>query len=473
MRPDAAPARAPATRDQADAYRFGLRRLESALVRGDAVPLHEQIRSQRRAALTGVVLGVLAVAAVAVYALLVPAPDWRSRSGVLASGSGALYVVADGARLVPVANLPAARLVLAALRAGGAGTADPATAEPVVISDAALAGAPRTASADVAGAAGVRLDGAVVPPAWAVCDEVGEADPRTVVVGGAALPAEGSPGAALVAVRDGGTWLLTGGRRHRVDPDDRPALVAFGLTGTAPRPASAALVDAVAEGAPLRTPRVPGVGGPAPDGVPGRVGDVLVGGVDAAAPRYWVVLGGGLQEVPGTLAGVLRAAGAAEHAVGPDVVARSADATAVDTAGWPAAVPDVRDPTDAAVVCWTWTGGGDAAGSVLVAGGLPAPAGAAAVDLAQAGGTGADAVLVPGGGGAVRATAPGRPPGTGPLWLVSGSGVAHAVADGETAAALGVSAAEPAPEAALRLLPVGPALDVGQVVRTVDVLPAG
>jgi hypothetical protein len=97
-----------------------------------------------------------------------------------------------------------------------------------------------------------------------------------------------------------------------------------------------------------------------------------------------------------------------------------------------------------------------------------------AVDLAQAGGPGADAVaLVPGGGGAVRATAPVGRPGAGPLWLVSASGVAHGVVDDDTAAALGVAAAEPAPEAALRLLPVGPALDVRQVVRAVDVLPAG
>ena len=49
----------PATLDQADGYRFGLRRMEAALVRGDPAPLHEQIRSQRRAALAGVVLGLL------------------------------------------------------------------------------------------------------------------------------------------------------------------------------------------------------------------------------------------------------------------------------------------------------------------------------------------------------------------------------------------------------------------------------
>ncbi|MBA3905765.1 MAG: type VII secretion protein EccB, partial [Pseudonocardiales bacterium] len=68
--------RAPATRDQADAYRFGLRRLEAALVRGDPVPLHEQIRSQRRASFAGVVLGMLGLCGVAGYALVVPSPNW-------------------------------------------------------------------------------------------------------------------------------------------------------------------------------------------------------------------------------------------------------------------------------------------------------------------------------------------------------------------------------------------------------------
>ena len=40
-----------------------------------------------------------------------------------------------------------------------------------------------------------------------------------------------------------------------------------------------------------------------------------------------------------------------------------------------------------------------------------------------------------------------------------------------TAAALGVTATEPAPEAALRLLPAGPTLDLAAAGRTVDVLP--
>ena len=85
---------------------------------------------------------------------------------------------------------------------------------------------------------------------------------------------------------------------------------------------------------------------------------------------------------------------------------------------------------------------------------LPVAAGIAPVTLAQADGSGGkvDAVAV-GAGGAVRATGPGRAAGAGPLWLVSGAGVGYGVADEPTAAALGIAAAEPAPEAALRLLP--------------------
>jgi hypothetical protein len=85
--------RPPATRDQVDAYRFGLRRLEAALVRGDPVPLHEQIRSQRRAALAGLLLGLLALCAVAVYSQVAPRPDGRPGAAVIGEPSGAPGVV--------------------------------------------------------------------------------------------------------------------------------------------------------------------------------------------------------------------------------------------------------------------------------------------------------------------------------------------------------------------------------------------
>ena len=466
--------RAPATRDQADAYRYGLRRLEAALVRGDPVPLHEQIRSQRRAALAGVVLGLLGLCGAAVLAAVSPRPQWSHQAVVVGAGSGAMYVVAHRPdRLVPVANLPAARLVLAALRAGGSTDADPAAATPVTVPDDALDGAPRTPTAAVPGALAVRPGGPPIPPRWAVCDAV---DPdgaltATTVVGGAA-PIAAGPAAdgVLLEGPEGGTWLVTEGQRHRVDVGDGRLVAAFGLTGRLPREVAPALLSVLPEGPPLVTPVVPARGEPAPDGLPGRIGDVLVAHPVGGEPQHYVVLAGGLQEVPPLLAELLRVASGER---GPRAVdaAELAGATVVDELpvdGWPAGAPRMREAAEAPVLCRTWTadGGGVWTGAALPVGDR------SPVTLAQADGPGerVDAVAI-GAGGPVRATAPGRAPGAGPLWLVSGTGVAHGVADDATAAALGITATEPAPEAALRLLPTGPTLDAAAAGRTVDVLP--
>jgi type VII secretion protein EccB len=466
--------RAPVTRDQADAYRFGMRRMEAALVRGDAVPLHEQIRSQRRASFAGVVLGLLGLCGAAVYALVVPSPDWTSRSVVVGAGSGAMYAVAHGPdRLVPVANLPAARLVLTVLRAP-----DAATATPVLVPDATLDGAPRTPTAAVPGAVGVRT-GAAATGDWAVCDRVAE-DGRvldTTVIAGAALGPPAPPGdGLLLAGPDDATWMVTAGSRHRVDAGDGRLRAAFRLTDQLPRTATAALVSLLPEGPALATPQVPGRGEPASGGLPGRIGDVLVDRPADGGPRYFVVLRGGLQEVPAVVAELLRvAAGQPEAAtVGADVVGAATYIDDLPVAGWPTGSPRMREPADAPVACWTWSPAGPPSGGVWFGAALPLATGSTPVTLAGADGGGErlDAVAV-GTGGAVRAAAPGRAPGSGPLWLLSGSGVGYGVADPATAAALGIPGAAPAPEAALRLLPTGPALDLAQAGRVVDVLPSG
>jgi hypothetical protein len=49
----------PTTTSQVQAYRFGLRRMESALVRRDAVMLHEPMRHQLRATVVGLLVAVL------------------------------------------------------------------------------------------------------------------------------------------------------------------------------------------------------------------------------------------------------------------------------------------------------------------------------------------------------------------------------------------------------------------------------
>ena len=469
--------RAPATRDQADAYRFGLRRMEAALVRGDPVPLHEQIRSQRRAALAGVVLGLLGLCGAAVWAVLVPSPDWRHEAVVIGATSGAMYAVAhDPDRLVPVADLPAARLVLAALRSGGSAGAEPGTATATVVPDESLATAPRTPAAAVPGAVAVTPE-ATVRASWAVCDAVdseGALVGTTVIGDAAGRPPVGAGDGVLLAGPGDTTWLVAGGLRHRVDDGDGAVRAVFRLAGRLPRAATGALISVLPEGPPLATPVVPNRGGPAPPGLPGRVGDVLTSGV-GDGQQYFAVLDGGLQEVPRAVAELLAVASTAREvrSVGAVVLGGATFVDTLSVAGWPNGPVRVVEPAEAPVTCWTWTPDRPD-GGVWFGRDLPQATGAPPVTLAQADGPGekVDAVAV-GSGGAVRATGPGRAAGAGPLWLVSATGVGYGVADDPTAAALGVvtTAVQPAPEAALRLLPSGHPLDLADAGRAVDASP--
>ena len=399
--------RAPATRDQADAYRFGLRRLEAALVRGDPVPLHEQIRSQRRAALGGVALGMLGLCAAALFAAFAPSPtpslNWRDQALVTDSGSGQLYVVTLGEpRLVPVANLPAARLVLAAIGRGD--VAPQATA--VEIPDTELATAPRTATPAVTGADAAHPE-LTVTPGWALCDASTPdgASAGTTVVGGATPAPAGTPGdGVLLADTDDTTWLVVDGLRHRVDVGDGALLAAYGLARVVPRPASTALLELLPEGPELATPVVRNRGDDAPDGLPGQVGDVLLSRSVRGGEEYFVVLSGGLQRVPEVVAELLRVASGEREPreVGTEVLAGATFRDDLDVSGWPQDPLRLLDPAQAPVVCWTWTEA-DPDGRIWVGGGLPLPPGATPVPVERADGPGpgVDAIAV-GPGGAVR-----------------------------------------------------------------------
>jgi type VII secretion protein EccB len=456
----------PATRDQVDAYRFGLRRLEAALVRSDPVPLHEQIRTQRRAVAAGALLGVLGMAAALAVAVVVPRPDWRAQDLVIGRPSGVLYAVGhDPDRLVPVANAVAGRLVLAALRTGAGGAA-----EPVLVDDELLVDAPRAATVAVPGA--VATDPSRSPaPGWAVCDEVAPHPPgarligTTVLAGAATGGADGAEGVLLSA--GGATWLATAGRRHRVDAADPAVRTALGIAGHVPRPASPGLLAALPEGPPLAAPAVPGAGAPGPAGIRARVGDVVVARPVGSAARYHLVLLRGLQEIPPLAADVLAAvSGRPVAEIGSNAVADVAAIRLLDLAGWPAVAPRLREPAEEPVTCWTWSGdpGADPAGGLhlgrLLAAGVPV-----AVAGADGAGGAVDAVVV-GAGGAVRETGPGG------LWLISSAGVAHAVPDERSAGALGVRGAAPAPEVVLRLLPGGPPLDLAAAERALGMFVA-
>ncbi|PKB30897.1 type VII secretion protein EccB [Pseudonocardia alni] len=470
VRTDPAPARvqrAPATRDQVDAHRFGVRRMEAALVRADPVLLHEQIRSQRRAVFAGVLVGLLALGVAALLARVDPATDWRSRALVQGQRSGVLYaVVRDpdrSALLVPVPDPVAGRLVLAAH-----GRDDGATAVPVPVPDDALAAAPRTAPAAVPGTVGVPLDGVPVPPAWAVCDTRGEgsgAGTTTVLAGSLGPVPAGPEPVALLAAEGGATYLVHDGARHRLDPSDRNALDGLGLFGAPVRRVGDGLLSAIPEGAPLRVPAP----GPTPVAGLGRNGDVVRSQSLGAGSTYFLVVDDGLARIPVTLADAVRSrTGQAEPATLPPGLVDDVGQTRVPGAeAWPAARAEVTEVPP--VLCGTWREGRRA----LVAGiEEPVAPGAVRVRLAGAddAGPGLDAVVLPGTGPGPLRTGPVDTGGGdgGTRLLLAASGAVHGVADAGTGRALGIGEAGDAPAEMVRLLPRAGVLSVAAAREVAD-----
>ena len=259
------------------------------------------------------------------------------------------------------------------------------------------------------------------------------------------------------------------GVRHRVDPDDVPAMSALGLLGVVPRQVGDGLLSALPEGPPLRTPDL--ATGTDVDGV-GRAGDVVVSNPLGGGQAYFVVLGasagrpGGVLPVPATLADAIRGrtGQGTPDTLSEGLIAQHTLDGGLDTAGWP---PARLPRTDAApTVCWTWH---DGRAGVATSDRLPVAGGSVTVELAAGDGPGPrlDAVVLPpGGAGPVRSQGS---TGGGTRWLLSSTGALHGLADDRTADALGVTAAGNAPEEALRLLPRADALDLDTVREVRDV----
>ena len=147
---------------------------------------------------------------------------------------------------------------------------------------------------------------------WLVCDAVtkafgaGAPEPVTVTV------IDGAPDLSdrrrvldksdAVLLRYGDdVWLIRDGRRSKVDPSQRPVLLALGVPGdaiTTARPMSRALFDAIPVGAALTVPAIPNAGAPARfPNAPGPVGTVVSTPQVGGTTTYSVVLTDGVQQV--------------------------------------------------------------------------------------------------------------------------------------------------------------------------------
>ena len=421
----------------------------------------DPLRAQSLSLVAGCVLAVIGVAACVILAFIRPQGSVGSAPIVMVRDSGALYVRVDDV-LHPVPNLASARII--------AGSA----ANPVVVAEAAVAGATRGPSMGISGAPSA-IGAPLAAPSWMVCDT-----DRTVVIVGledSAVHRLDDSRSVLVAPRGGGpatTYLLYDGRRAEVDLRNPAVVRALRLEHVAPVQVSRALLDSVPEVPAIAAPVIDGAGAAGPRSLDGMPVGAVVRVVRADATDYYAVLRDGVQRIGEVAADLIRFTYRGVDVVptvAPSTIARTSALDGLAVGHLPQRAREPVGAGGAGVVCVRWGADrvdGRSRSAVLTG----APIAATAATLAQADGDGpnVDAVAVPA-GRAVDARAAaivGDDGSTGPRYLVSDMGVVYGIHDDDVASHLGLTGPPaPAPWPILAALPRGPELsaEAALVVR--------
>ncbi|GAA4000525.1 type VII secretion protein EccB [Allokutzneria multivorans] len=485
----------PTTKSQVQAYRFVVRRMESALVRKDAVMVHEPARTQMRATAAGAVVAVSIILGFLVYGLIKPKGTLPDNGIVISEQTGAVFVATSNPRqLIPVANMASARLLLMTTGGGATGT-------PSRVDESKLTDVPRGAFTGIPGAPELLPDKDLrVSPEWAVCDELfrkldlPDPDERpglhTTVLAGTAAPGRrlGPREGLLLAGPNGQSYLVfsaddgmglkgTGTVRAKVDLGNAAVRETFRLTGNKPRKVSSGLLNAIPEVAELRAPEIPQRGEATEFGTEHKVGSVVRTERARGDFQFFVLLKDGKQEITETVAELIRATTATTG--WPDMATQQlvnlrTTAKSLNVKDFPRFAPTVLSIERAPTTCLSWTPkDGSATSTVTVGDNLGQTV--KPVQLAQADGSG-EALdgfyLPPGRGAVVRAATSENDFSTGPIQLVSDRGVKFGIPDVRTAEGLGLALPYwPAPESILRLLPEGPRLDPREARRVFDAVP--
>jgi type VII secretion protein EccB len=461
----------PATTSQVQAYRFVLRRMQSALVRKDPVMLHEPMRHHQRATAVGLILAVFGLVAFFVVGRFSPASDVRAHDIVIGDPSVAVFVAeGEPPKLIPVPNLTAARLLLAGIAPGR--EAPPAKQ----IADTALGNLGRLpAITGFAGAPPLPAPENLIRATWSVCDAtpvrpdqpVASSRFTTVLVQERPPAVRALPDdqALLVEAQDTGmTYLVRRDSRARIDAQNQAIRNSYRLSTVTPRKVSTGLLNAIPESHPLTLPVIPP---PRPiAGLSGlQVGDVVV--VKGVRDSYFLLLPQGKQLVEQAVADLIsfgRRTTVEPTTVTPEAIARVPDApvqSQLDFEGFAARPPRILKNTDALAACLSWQDPSQPPVVSLHPEGLPLAAGESPVAIPPAaGGQITDFVLKPTRGALVRGVVPGQRPDRGVIWLVTDQGFRYGVPSLAVARALGLGeTTAPAPESILRLLPLGDPLD--------------
>ncbi len=423
------------------------------------------------ALMLGAVVGAFALAGVAVFALIKPAPSasaWQHPGALIVEKeTGNRYVLSQG-RLRPVLNYASARLLL-----GNQMTVVPAAAR-------SLAELPRGGAVGILGAPDtLPATASAGAEPWLVCATQvqaagGGSQPGVTVLVGAAVPPPSllTAAAALVRTPDGTLYLAANGMRMRLTAPW--AARALGLNEDQAFQVRSAWVGALPAGPDLGAMPIEGRGGAGPtlDGRPTRVGQVLVVSSPGLPDRRYVVTSSGLIAVNATAAALLLgdpATGAAYGGGGARMLPLSptglASAPILATPAWAGLPPmpaALAPAGSGGIVCALEETVDRTERAVVVSAPAATVSGAGAVDAPalQRDSLTADQVGVPPGGGMLARTLPAPGVLGSGLYLVVDSGAKYPVAGSAAAQALGYppAAAAAVPAGLLALLPTGPVL---------------
>jgi type VII secretion protein EccB len=469
------------TRAQVNGYRFLIRRLEHALIRGDSRMIHDPMRGQMRSLIVGVIIAVLITGACGVLAFFKPAPNFGDAQILLSKSSGAAFV-RIGDRVHPVLNLASARLIVSK------------NESPKEVDDKFLNTVPRGSTVGIIGAP-VSIRGAdnIGMSSWTVCDTL-ETPGVTETTGMASLQTtvlandpvlesgtrEANPEDAILTEVGGTSYLIYDGVRAPIDMSDPVLVNGLHLQDAQPRRISLGLFNTFPLVDPISPVTIDGVGQPSPALGPDYPVGSMVKTVDSRGEQLYVVLRDGLQPISPATADIIRygepdAARASAREIAPAMLAEVPIVHQLPVDHYPTVSLQIVPPNPDRVVCMGWQRSNtDAQATVrlLVGHRLPMPEGAKSVGLATADGNGPglDSVyLTPGTGEYVQATGGASDSqSAGQLFYVSDTGLRYHIKDSPTADALGVTgvkipdgpqnAPQWAPWPVLSLLPPGPSL---------------
>lgn len=470
------------TRAQVNGYRLVIRRMEHALIRADSRMIHDPMRGQMRALLTGMVVAMVICGAAGVLAFFRPTPGFGDSAIMISKSNGTLYVRV-GDRLHPTLNLASARLI--------AGKSDP----PQQVDDRFLNTVALGPETGILGAPG-RIDGGddMATSSWTVCDstqipsvseQVGASTVETTVLANDPVLGEdiraAAPERTLLAKANDTIYLVYNGVRAEINPVDPTLYNALRLGDGEVRPVSPGFLNAFPLVEPIAPIVIPHVAEPTtylPETY--RVGAILKT-VDSRGSQLYAVLREGLQPISAATADIIRYGNPNSPAVSdpidvsPAIVRDVPVVHALLVDHYPATAPRFVHVDQDRVVCMSWqrnSSPGEATARLLIGRRLPLPGDAQPVRLATAdgGGPGLDAVyLKPGTGEYVQASGDGpNSPALGQSFYVNDLGVRFHIPDQAAATALGVigvkrpgsanAMPQSAPWQVLRLLPAGPEL---------------